>query len=74
MQAIQQQRRISQQLEDIRTLQQTRVQRWRAVGAATVAIGAFTLSSIPLLLLAAMILLGNALAVLFVPLGLALAL
>lgn len=52
MQAVQQQRRVSQQLEDIRQQQQSRVARLRPVGAATAAIIFFTLGSIPLLLLA----------------------
>ncbi|MBV9229009.1 MAG: zf-HC2 domain-containing protein [Chloroflexi bacterium] len=52
MLAIQQQRRITQQLEDIRQQQQSRMERMRTVGAACAAIGFFTLSSIPLLLLA----------------------
>jgi predicted anti-sigma-YlaC factor YlaD len=52
MQAIQQQKRITQQLEDIRKRQQSRVERLRSVGAAMAAISFFTLSSIPLLLLA----------------------
>lgn len=55
MQAIQQQKRISQQLEDIREQQKTRVQGLRTVGAACVALGVFTLSSLPLLILAAII-------------------
>lgn len=52
MQAVEQQRQISQQLEDIRVQQQTRVARLRPVGAATAAIVFFTLGSVPLLLLA----------------------
>ena len=55
MQAVEQQRRISQQLEDIRVQQQTRVARLRPVGAATAAIIFFTLGSVPLLLLAVML-------------------
>src|SRR5579884_883783 len=43
---------IKQQLEDIRKRQQSRVERLRSVGAAMAAISFFTLSSIPLLLLA----------------------
>jgi len=52
MLAIQQQQRITQQLEDIREQQHTRVARLRSVAAAFAAITFFTLSSIPLLLLA----------------------
>jgi predicted anti-sigma-YlaC factor YlaD len=52
MQAIQQQKRITQQLEDIRQRQQSRVERLRGIGAALAAICFFTLSSIPLLILA----------------------
>ena len=50
--AVQQQRRITQQLEDIRAQQQFRIARWRVVGPSLVAITFFTLGSIPLLLLA----------------------
>ena len=52
MQAIQQQTRISQQLDSIRQQQQIRMARMRTVGAASAALGFFTLSSIPLLFLA----------------------
>ncbi|MBV9691968.1 MAG: zf-HC2 domain-containing protein [Ktedonobacteraceae bacterium] len=52
MLAIQQQRRISQQLEQLRTQQQTRIVRLRTVGMALAAATFFTLGSIPLLLLA----------------------
>lgn len=52
MLAIQQQSRISRQLEDIRQQQQNRVEHLRPIGAACAALGFFTLSSIPLLLLA----------------------
>jgi len=52
MLAVQQQRQISQQLEDIRQQQQSRVAHLRPVGAATAAIVFFTLGSVPLLLLA----------------------
>ncbi|GAC1478790.1 MAG: hypothetical protein NVS2B12_33440 [Ktedonobacteraceae bacterium] len=52
MRAIQQQRRISQQLEDIRQQQHIRMERMKTVGAASVALCFFTLSSIPLLFLA----------------------
>jgi hypothetical protein len=52
MLAVEQHRRISQQLEDIRQQQQSRVAHLRPVGAATAAIIFFTLGSVPLLLLA----------------------
>ena len=52
MLAIQRQRRISQQLEDIRTQQQSRMARMRVVGIPLAAIAFFTLGSIPLLFLA----------------------
>lgn len=52
LQAVERQRRISQQLEDIRTQQQSRIARMRGVGAFLAAITFFTLGSIPLLLLA----------------------
>jgi hypothetical protein len=52
MLAIQQRRRISQQLEQLRTQQQTRIVRLRTVGMALAAATFFTLGSIPLLLLA----------------------
>ena len=55
MRAVQQQQRITHQIEDLREQQATRVQRLRPVGAAIVALGLFTLCSIPLLLLALMI-------------------
>jgi hypothetical protein len=55
MLAIQQHQRITEQLEDIRKQQQTRVAQLRSVGAALAAITFFTLSSIPLLLLAVVI-------------------
>jgi predicted anti-sigma-YlaC factor YlaD len=50
--AIQRQKRITQQLEDIRTQQQKRVARFRSTGMAIAAISFFTLGSIPLLLVA----------------------
>jgi hypothetical protein len=53
MLAVEQHRQISQQLEDIRVQQQSRVARLRPAGAATAAIIFFTLGSVPLLLLAA---------------------
>ncbi len=52
MLAVEQHRQISQQLEDIRQQQQTRVAHLRPVGAATAAIIFFTLGSVPLLLFA----------------------
>jgi anti-sigma factor RsiW len=52
MLAIQQHQRITQQLEDIRQQQQTRVAQFKSAGAVLAAITFFTLSSIPLLLLA----------------------
>jgi len=52
MLAVQQQRRITQQLEDIRQQQRSRIERMRTAGTACAALGIFTLSSIPLLLLA----------------------
>ncbi len=55
MLAVEQHRQISQQLEDIRVQQQSRVARLRPIGAATAAIVFFTLGSIPLLLLAIML-------------------
>ena len=52
MQAVQQQRQIWQQLEALRTQQQIRMARLRTVGTALAAIVFFTLSSLPLLILA----------------------
>ena len=52
MLAVEQQKRISQQLEDIRTQQRSRMVRMGVVGAPLVAITLFTLVSIPLLVLA----------------------
>src|SRR5258708_26090498 len=52
MLAVERQRRISRQLEDIHTQQQSRIARMRGVGAFLAAITFFTLGSIPLLLLA----------------------
>src|SRR5689334_13346434 len=39
MLAVQQQRRITQQLEDIRKQQRTRIERMRSIGAASLALG-----------------------------------
>jgi len=52
MQAVEERRQISQQLEDIRQQQQSRVAQLRPVGAGVAALVFFTLGSIPLLLLA----------------------
>ena len=52
MQAIQQQKRISQQLENIHQQQHIRIARMKTVGAASAALCFFTLSSVPLLFLA----------------------
>jgi len=52
MQAVLQQSRITQQLEELRTQQQLRMARMRTVGTLLVAIGFFTLGSLPLLVLA----------------------
>jgi len=52
MLAVEQQKRISQQLEDIRTQQRSRMARMRVIGAPLAAMALFTLVSIPLLLLA----------------------
>jgi len=52
MLAVQQQKRISQQLEDIRTQQRSRMARMGVVGAPLAAMALFTLVSIPLLVLA----------------------
>jgi len=56
MLAVQQQKRISQQLEDIRTQQRSRIARMGVVGVPLAAITLFTLVSFPLLLLALAIL------------------
>ncbi len=48
MRAIREQKCISQQLEDIRRQQHIRMERLGPVGAASLALGLFTLSSIPL--------------------------
>ncbi len=52
MLAVEQQRRISAQLEDIRTQQQSRVARLHVVGPTVAAIIFFTIGCVPLLLLA----------------------
>jgi len=52
MLAVEEQRRISQQLEDMSSQQQSRVARLRPMGAGLAALVFFTLGSIPLLLLA----------------------
>jgi anti-sigma factor RsiW len=52
MLAVQTQRRITQQLEEIQQQQQTRIARLRSGGTAVAAILFFTLGSIPLLVLA----------------------
>ncbi|GHO87969.1 anti-sigma factor family protein [Dictyobacter formicarum] len=51
MRAIQQQKQITHQLEDLRQRQQSRVARMRTAGAVSAALGLLTLSSIPLLFL-----------------------
>jgi hypothetical protein len=55
MRAVQERKRITLQLEDIRRQQHTRMQRLRSVGAASLALGLFTLSSIPLFFFAILI-------------------
>lgn len=50
--AIQHQKRVTQQLKDIQTQQQSRMARMRVIGLPLAAIAFFTLGSIPLLLLA----------------------
>ncbi len=52
MLAVQQQRRVTQQLEDIRTQQRSRIARFHIVGPSLAAIIFFTLGSIPLLFFA----------------------
>jgi len=51
MRAIQQQKQITHQLEDLRLQQRSRVARMRTAGAVSAALGLLTLSSIPLLFL-----------------------
>lgn len=55
MLAVQERKHITQQLEDIRRQQHTRMERLRPVGAAGLALGLFTLSSIPLFFFAILI-------------------
>jgi hypothetical protein len=55
MRAVQERKRITQQLEDIRRQQHTRMQRLRAVGVVSLAVGLFTLSSIPLFFFAILV-------------------
>jgi hypothetical protein len=55
MRAIQQQKRITDQLENIQQQQQSRVARWRPFGTVLAAITFFTVGSIPLLLFAIII-------------------
>ena len=69
MLAVQQQKRISQQLEDIRTQQRSRMARMSVVGAPLAAITLFTLVSFPLLLLALAILQPDLLGQTFLPLS-----
>jgi len=69
MLAVQQQKRISQQLEDIRTQQRSRMARMGAVGVPLAAIILFTLVSFPLLLLALAILQPDLLGQTFLLLG-----
>ena len=56
MRAVKQRQCVTQQLEDLRQQQRMRIERIRTVGALGVAIGIFTLSSIPLIFLAMLIL------------------
>jgi hypothetical protein len=56
MYAVKQQQRVTQQLEELRQRQHLRIERIRTIGAMGVAIGIFTLSSIPLILLAMLLL------------------
>lgn len=52
MQAVQQQRRITQQLEDLRTQQRSRLAHLRILGPSLVAVAVLSLGSVPLLLYA----------------------
>jgi hypothetical protein len=56
MYAVKQQQCITQQLEELRQQQCLRIERMRTIGATTIAISIFTLSSIPLIVLAMLIL------------------
>jgi hypothetical protein len=56
MHAVKRQQHITQQLEELRQQQCLRIERIRTIGATGVAIGIFTLSSIPLILLAMLLL------------------
>jgi hypothetical protein len=56
MYAVKQRQRITQQLEELRQQQRLRIERIRTVGAMGVAISIFILSSIPLIILAMLIL------------------
>ena len=51
MHAVKQQQHITEQLEELRQRQCVRIERMRTIGATGIAIGIFTLSSIPLILL-----------------------
>lgn len=55
MLAVQQQSKITQQLEDIRSQQRSRMLRWQTIGPALAAVAFFSLGILPLLLLALMI-------------------
>jgi hypothetical protein len=55
MQAVQEQKRITQQLEEIRRQQRTRMERLRPIGVISLGLGLFTLTSIPLLFFAMLI-------------------
>jgi hypothetical protein len=55
MHAVKQQQCITQQLEDLRQQQRQRIERIRTIGALGIALGIFTLSSIPLILLTMLI-------------------
>jgi hypothetical protein len=56
MHAVKRQQRITQEFEELRQRQCIRIERMRTIGATGVAIGIFTLSSIPLILLAMLLL------------------
>jgi hypothetical protein len=55
MQAVQVRKHITQQLEELRCQQRTRMERLRPVGAVSLAVGLFLLSSIPLFCFAMLI-------------------